>query len=232
MKIAICDDDLGDIEIIRNHILTHRRQHEILEFTSAEPLLKRIYGGERFDLLFLDVQMPDSDGWKIAKEIKKAKLRVFIAMVTVMGEYISECFDRVDWFAEKPITREKAHSIIDIAFEKLYPSAFGFQTEKGNVSLTVPEIIYVEADHNHINIHATNGVARTRSTLMELNEKLSDMSCFARIHKGFILNLQYLDKVDGDYAKIKTGQRVPVSRNGRKALFEALDKYIGGDVFD
>lgn len=131
MKIAICDDDIRDIEIIRNHILAHKNQHEILEFTSAVPLLKRIYCGEHFDLLFLDVQMSDSDGWELAKDLKKGKIRLFIAMVTVMGEYINECFNRVDWFAEKPVTLEKTHMIIDIAFEKLYPNAFEFQTKKG-----------------------------------------------------------------------------------------------------
>jgi len=65
-----------------------------------------------------------------------------------------------------------------------------------------------------------------------LDEKLSDMNCFARIHQGFILNLQYLDRVDGNAVALKNGNKLPLSRNGRKALSGALDRYIGGDSFD
>jgi len=65
----------------------------------AKPLLKCPYSGERFDLLFLDVQMPDSDGWEITKEIKAANIHIYVAMATGMGDY--NCFDRVDWFAVK-----------------------------------------------------------------------------------------------------------------------------------
>jgi Response regulator of the LytR/AlgR family len=227
-KIAICDDDLRDIETIRSHVISHKNQHDVFEFNSGKTLLEKIHSNEHFDLLFLDVQMPDSDGWSIAEYLKKSKTKLFVAMVTVMGEYINECFNRVDWFAEKPITKEKTHKIIDIAYEKLYPNALVVQTIKGTKSLTVPEIFFLEADRNNINIHTTNGIWSTRSTLKEINEKLSNTPSFARIHNGVIINLQYLDMIDGNDAVLKNGRRLPISRNGRKTLFDELNKYIGG----
>jgi len=84
-KIAICDDDLRDIETIRSHVISHKNQHDVFEFNSGKTLLEKIHSNEHFDLLFLDVQMPDSDGWSIAEYLKKSKTKLFVAMVTVMG---------------------------------------------------------------------------------------------------------------------------------------------------
>jgi DNA-binding LytR/AlgR family response regulator len=226
MKIAICDDDPNDIATIRKHILAHSLSHEIIEFTSPEPLLRRIYGNEFFDLLFLDVQMPNSDGWEIAKALKQSKIKLFIAMVTVVGEYINDCFDRVDWFAEKPVSGDKIHKIVDFAHGELYPKAFEFKTDIAAVSLTAPEIIYVEVNRNDLYIHTTNRIYKLRLSLTEFESMISPMRRFARIHRSYILNLSFLDKVDGDVVIIKNGERLPISRNGKKIFFEALEHYI------
>jgi CheY-like chemotaxis protein len=77
MKIAICDDEARDREQIKHYINTHSTKHEIIEFNSAIPLLKSIYAHEHFDVLFLDIQMPDSDGWEIAEKLKKTKKASF-----------------------------------------------------------------------------------------------------------------------------------------------------------
>lgn len=229
MKIVICDDDLKDIETIRNHILAHKKTHEIIEFTSAVPLLECLYDGEHFDLLFLDLQMPDSDGWEVAKELKQAKIKTFIAMVTVMGERIYECFDRVDWFTPKPVPIKMAHQIIDNAYEKLYPKVFDFQTDIISVSLTAPEIIYAEVMHNNLYIHTTTGGHKIRFTMHELTDMLSESNCFAQIHQSFIINLSYFERVDGNDIIIKSGAKLPLSRNNKKMFFTALARYIRGN---
>lgn len=229
MKIAICDDDLKDIENIRNHILTHSRSHEIVEFTSAEPFLKRSYSGEHFDMLFLDIQMPDSDGWEIAKEMKKYKTKPYIAMVSVLGERIRKCFDRVDWFAEKPISRETAHLIIDDAYEKLYPKAFSFKTDNNiTVSLTCPEIIYAEAMRNYLSIHSTSGKYKIRLTMHELTDILLGFNCFVRPHNSYIVNLAHYSESVGNEIILKNGKKISVSRKNKKAFYDSLAEYIRG----
>jgi DNA-binding LytR/AlgR family response regulator len=226
MKIAICDDDLNDIATIRKHILAHPLSHEIIEFTAPESFLRRIYSDESFDLLFLDVRMPDADGWEVARELKQSKVKLFIAMVTVVGEYINDCFDRVDWFAEKPVSPEKIHKMMDFAYGELYPKAFEFQTEIGIISLTAPEMIYIEANRNNLVIHTTTRVYTHRMSLTEMEHILSPLRSFTRIHHSYILNLSFLDKIDGHFAVIKTGEKLPVSRNSKKSFFETIARYI------
>lgn len=229
MKIAICDDDIKDIEIIRNHINEYDKNHEIIEFTSTKPFLTRLYDGERFDILFLDVQMPDSSGWEIAKELKASKVKIFIAMTTIMGKYIYDCFDRVDWFVQKPVSMESVHKIIDKAYEKLYPKVYAFQVDNIIVTLTAPEIIYVEVKINDLYIHTLNRCHKIRLTLKEFEKQLSGMNCFVRIHQSFIINLSYFDRIEKNEIVIKTGSALPLSRKYRNMFYDALEEYIRSD---
>ena len=154
MRIAICDDLAEDRKHIIRFIETHAIKHEIIEFDSAIPFMKRIH--EHFDVLFLDIQMPDSCGWEVANLLKKSKSEIYVVIVTINNNYIYDCFDRVDWFAPKPIYEAKVHQILDNACDKLFPTSFDFIIDKVTVSLTSREIIYIEVKRNDIYIYTLN----------------------------------------------------------------------------
>ena len=226
MKIAICDDDRNEIEKIKSNILTHTISHEITAFTSAIPLLKCIEDGEQYDLLFLDVQMPDADGWKIAKQLKDSKVNIYIAMVTVMGDYIYDSFDRVDWFAAKPVSTERLHMILDKAQSKLFPTILNFQKDNISISLTAPEIRYIETYQNSLFIYTSTEPLKLRMTMSEIKELLSDIPCFVQTHRSYIVNLEYYDKIDEMDIVLSTGARVPLSRGNKKEFLKLLGVYV------
>jgi len=228
MKIAICDDEIRDIEHLRKSILAHSPKHEIIEFLSARNLLKRIYGGEQFDLLFLDVQMPDADGWEIARELKNAKHKIFIAMVTIHGEYIFDCFDRVDWFAPKPVSCKKVCQILNSAENHLFPMVFEFQTDKFTIALTAPTIIYFEVRRNTLFVHTTNGNYEVRLSLKKAKDMLKGYPQFVQLHSSFIINLDHYENIKGSYIILKNQDEVKLSRTYRDSFFAALVEYIRG----
>lgn len=228
MKIAICDDDLRDIEHLHQSIQICSEEHEVIEFTSAKDFLERIYSGEHFDLLFLDVQMPGYDGWEIAKELKRAKYRVYIAMVTVRGEYIYDCFDRVDWFAPKPVSEEKVRQILNSVDERLFPVAFEFQTDKVMIALTAPEIIYFEVRRNTLFIHSTGGDYEIRLSLKKVKVMLKGCPQFVQTHSSFIINLDHYNDIKGSYIILKNQEEIKLSRTFRDSFFEALAEYVRG----
>ncbi len=228
MKIAICDDDFRDIKYLGKIIQSHSKDHEIIEFLSAKVLLERIYGDEHFDLLFLDVQMPDADGWKIARELKQARRKIFIVMVTIHGEYIFDCFDRVDWFAPKPIPPKMVFKILNSAQESLFPRIFEFQTDKLMIPLTAPEIIYFEVNRNTLFIHTTGGCRQTRLSLKKVQDMLNDCPLFVQPHRSFIINLDHYDYIKNWYIVLKNGEQIKLSRTYRDSFYAALSEYVRG----
>lgn len=226
MKIAICDDEIRDIKHLRKCIQAHSDKHEIIEYLSAKPFLEQIYSGKQFDLLFLDVQMPYSDGWEIAKELKQTRKKIFIAMITVHGEYIFDCFDRVDWFAPKPVSQEKVWQILNIARNHLYPVVFKFQTYKLNIVLTAPEIIYLEVQRNTLLIHSTSGNYSVRLSLKKAKEMLVEYPQFVQTHNSYIINLDHYNSQKGFYIVLKNQEELKLSRTYRDSFFLALADYI------
>jgi len=226
MKIAICDDDIREIEKINAKIKTHRINHEITKFTSAIPLLKHIEKGEQFDVLFLDVQMPDTDGWQIAKQLKIKRTKIYIAMVTIMSDYIYDSFDRVDWFAPKPVCEKKIHQILDNAQERIFPDVLSIKIENIPVTLTASEIKYIEVHHNELFIHTANQRFITRMSLKEMVKLLHDISCFVQIHQSHIVNLDYYSTLRENQVVLRSGEQLTLARGRRKSFLTALKNYI------
>lgn len=227
MKIAICDDEIQDIEHLKECIALHSDQHAIVGFLSAHDFLNQLSLGEHFDLLFLDVQMPDADGWEIAKRLKQIKSKIYIAMVTIHGEYIFDCFDRVDWFTPKPITQEKVWKILDKATEKLYPVAFEFQTDKTTIlSLTAPEIIYFEVQRNDVFIHTTHGVFKVRLSLKKVKDMLVAFPQFVQVHNSFIINLEHYDRLEKGHVIMQGNDSIKLTRTYHTPFLKALNDFV------
>lgn len=228
MKIAICDDEKRDRENIKNFVRTHDNKHDIIEFSSAVPLMESINNGESFDVLFLDIEMPDSDGWVVAEQLKAAKVNIYIAMVTVRADYIYDCFDRVNWFVAKPALEAKIHKILNNAHDRLYPVAITFEIDKKPIVLTATEIICVEVRHNDIYILSTeNKQYKIRESLTAIKKKL-ELPCFILVNQSCLINLDFYETIDIERNQVvlKNGIKFDLSRKQNKIFYNALREYI------
>lgn len=176
-------------------------------------------------MLFLDIQMPDSDGWKVAEQLKKAKTDIYIAMVTINDNYVYDCFDRVDWFAAKPVSEARIHKILNNAYDKLYLTIFEFVIDKVTVALTAPEIVYIKVKRNDVYIHTVNSTHKIRESLSNITKQF-DMPGFTSTHQSYLINLEHFGTVDDSQVVLKNGERVPLSRNKSKHFYNALREYV------
>jgi two-component system LytT family response regulator len=196
----------------------------IMEIRSTKP-----------DLVFLDVQMPECDGFDVL-EILGSEMPPAVVFVTAHDEYALRAFDAgaLDYLL-KPFDDARFQRALCRAKDKLAPHA-GRQTqavERLVVKsaervrfLNVSEIDWIEAANYYVCLHAGNETHLLRRTLSKLEREL-DAGKFCRIHRSIIVSLDRIRgleiKDDGEYEVVLNSRvRLRLSRRFRKSLQNRL----------
>jgi len=225
MNIIICDDEEKERSIIKQYINSFDANNTVIEFESAVLLLNYINEGKHCDILFLDVQMPNIDGWNAAKQLKNINAKIFIIMITIKSDYIYNSFDRVNWFVEKPVTESRIHQILNNAYEKLHPVFIEFYINNTPVILFINEITYIEVNGNYVYINTLNKKYKIRESLKNIIKK-HNFSNFISTHQSFLVNLDHYKTVMESQVILTNDVKIPLSRNKNKQFYDALRKHI------
>lgn len=182
------------------------------------------------DLLFLDVQMPECDGFDVL-EMLGSKIPAAIIFVTAYDQYALRAFDSgaLDYLLkpfdnarfERALTRAKEM----VRLSRLAPSKSERLVIKsaGQISFVkISEIDWIEADDYYACLHVGTRNHLLRRSLAELEQNL-DPALFCRVHRSAIVNIHRIKNLklnsDGEYnVVLENGLALRLSRRHRKDL--------------
>ena len=95
----------------------------------------------------------------------------------------------------------------------------------GMVRINIANIYYIESQGHTLILHTILGDYETTGKMKEMDEKLSGMN-FCRGNKGYLINLQHVDRIQDNCAVVK-GEELVLSRARKKEFMEALTRYWG-----
>jgi two-component system LytT family response regulator len=204
------------------------------------------------DLLFLDVQMPELDGFGVLATAKPERMPVVI-FTTAFSQHALKAFEvhALDYLL-KPFDRERLKLALDRARERMRQAQTGAINEKltslladvrpqapkadrlviktsGRVVLVrMADIDWIEAADNYVNLHVGAESHMLRETMSSIEARL-DSKRFIRISRSTIVNLERIKELQpmfhGDYAVIlRSGTRLGLSRSYRDKLQLLLGK--------
>ena len=201
------------------------------------------------DLLFLDVQMPEVDGFGVLSAIGRANIPEVI-FVTAHDRYALKAFEvHAQDYLLKPFDPDRLFDAYRRAAERIKQNRIGASSERllaliddmerirshrtrvpiksdGRVTfLPVEEIDWIESADNHVKIHAKGETHLLRRTLQSMQASLSP-SDFVRVHRSSIINVARIEEIqpwfNGEYiVLLRDGSKVHTSR-GYRARLEAL----------
>jgi two-component system LytT family response regulator len=201
------------------------------------------------DLLFLDVRMPDMDGFDIVGALSTGDHCLpCIIFTTAYDRYALRAFEinAVDYLL-KPFTQDRFRAATERALQhiqskkqnphsaspkgsngKNYTTRIVFKSKGRIIFMPVSEILWIGAEENYVRICTQNETHLLRETMAHLEEKL-DPSTFLRVHRSSIVNLQYVKEVrpevDGEYGVLlNNGQKISMSRSYRSRIKYWLDR--------
>lgn len=194
LNIAICDDIVEYRLSIKCYVSEYLKIHHldccIDEFKNGTDLLN---SNTKYDILFLDIELGDSNGIDIAKEIQKKNRNTVILIVTSYHQYLDDAMDiNVTRYIDKPIEQNRIFSALDKALSVLNESVITIHLKENQIArINFSDIIYAEAKFKGVFIYTQNQNYRIKETMKELRSILT-ASCFAIPHNSYIVNLNYV----------------------------------------
>ncbi|MGV3710882.1 MAG: LytR/AlgR family response regulator transcription factor [Gemmatimonas sp.] len=202
------------------------------------------------DLIFLDVQMPELDGFGVLAALPK-RSRPEVIFVTAHDQYALKAFEvHAQDYLLKPFDAERFFEAFQRAAERINarkPHATDSRLQAlvddmerqrqrktripikndGRVTLLpVQDIEWVESSDNHVKIHANRQIFTVRQTLQSMEQSLSPTE-FVRVHRGSMVNVARIKEIqpwfNGEYVIImRDGAQVKTSRGYRGRLEQLI----------
>ena len=205
------------------------------------------------DLIFLEIQMPDADGFEILRKMKIEK-QPFIIFVTGSESFAARAFDTgASDYLIKPLNKERLqiavqkvreqinlrqHNLLEnllqtfinkISAEKDFPDKIMLKTPKGIYFINTNEIDWIEAAGNYVKLHVKDSGHLLRETMNNIEAKLNPDK-FLRIHRSSLVNIDRIKELqplfNGDYIVIlRDDTELNLSRNYHDRLQRLFDRF-------
>ncbi|MBE6853727.1 MAG: response regulator transcription factor [Ruminococcus sp.] len=228
MRIAICDDEPQCRQHAVQAINECTKNPDILTdvFESGKAFL-HAFRKKPYDLVFLDIEMPEIDGIGLARQLRELSRDVPIVFLTSHIEYALEGYEvNALRYLTKPIQREKLHELLGHVIERIQGQrTLWLKTDMGEERVQVRDILYLEAQNQNICIRTSDKEYIVRYNLGEYEKELAQDGFF-RIHRGYLVSLRHVKSLGKYELKLSENTVLPVSRTKEKALKDALFKYI------
>lgn len=228
IRIAIVDDE----KIILNSI--HKKiekilydlntESEIQDFTSGKTALKEITK-MNFDIVFLDIDMPDVSGMEIAKKIRIQDEKLEIVFITNKDELV---YDTIKFspfrFIRKSRLDEEIQETLHEFIAKLNnrKAVYVFSTSNGEKTVQPVRIRYIEVSSHKLSIHLPNESFVTNGNLKDIEELFYTYG-FIKIHHSFLVNFRFVNYIKRNEVILDNGMTLPLSRSRcEKTKFEYM----------
>lgn len=236
LRVMIVDDEEPARSELRYLLDETGRIEAITEASSAREAVERLME-EKSDVIFLDISMPKTTGMQLAEALHRLKNPPAVVFVTAYSEYALEAFgvDAIDYLM-KPVEPERLLQALDKVQTRMSPvpqshtSVERVPVVKGGRKVLVPidQIRYIEAKDDYSCIYTSDDRFLSTISLAKLEIKLSPHGFF-RVHRGYIVNLEYVEDVEVISSGILQlgvngieGKKISVSRRRVVALKRAL----------
>lgn len=230
INCIIVDDEPHAIEVLDHYVKQTPHLRLVASFTNPIEALQ-LLSGQKIDLVFLDIQMPEITGIDFIKAIQgKSK----VILTTAYSEFALEGYDLyvVDYLL-KPIRLprfltavQKAVEQISAASESSVPDddfIFVKTESKGKLlKINLADIDFIESMKNYVAIHRAGQKTLVYTTMKELEERLPKKQ-FLRVHKSFIIPVARITGIEGNMVRLKNiTAEVLIGENYKAELMEII----------
>ena len=230
-NVAVCDDTeeerLQAAEYAGRFFDREGIEVRIETYASGRELLE---SDREYDLYLLDVLMPGMSGIDTAQALAEAKGHPVVVFITSSLESAVEGY-RVEaaGFILKPVEEESFWATMERVVRRrlgVKKAVLPVVHNRVNVVLPLERLAWFENRLHRVFVKLADGeILSVNQKLSELQLVLEPHSQFLRCHQSYLVNLDYVDKLEDSCFYMKDGQMIPISRNFYKQSKNAYYHY-------
>lgn len=236
MKVAVCDDNSVMMRYISGCVdetlTSYNVPHEINNFVKGKEFIEQ-HKSSPFDVVFLDIKMPDVDGFEAAKQVRGISEKTYIIFITTESALVYDSFDYHPFYfipkGKIEILKAKLKSVIGKLVEQLKDNyTICFDLPYGEKKYVKTEdIIYIVSKSNYLDIVCKLETIHIRRKLTEIFDELSPR-LFARINNRIVVNMGFVCRVDNTRMKatLYDGTELNISRTYKAEFSVKYNIYL------
>ena len=233
LRIAICDDEEDLLPVLKERICLcfEHYQTEVSADTYNDGLQLRevINSGIYYDIIFLDVDMPNCDGIKLGTYLIQVLPDTCLIFVSNKESSVFRSFAaRPFRFVRKSCFDTEMPESVGAAIQKINaPSSdeIVISSQSDTLRINPLHIIYLKSSNNYVTLFTKNDTYTVRRTLNSMESDLSGRG-FIRLHQRYLVNYRYIYRLEKTRAVLDNQTEIPISRNHMKSAKETFQKLM------
>ncbi|MBQ7242980.1 MAG: response regulator transcription factor [Bacilli bacterium] len=230
-RVACVEDSDLEFAALSEAIERFGRENDedlrVTRFSNAERFLEAF--ASQFDIIFLDIALPEMSGMELAGSIRKTDTEVPIIFVTSLAQFAIKGYEVGAFdFIVKPVTYGDFAFKMKRLMKRMSSSSVAkiiISSSSQRIVLASNEICYVEIAGHTITYHTTKGVYETYDTMRNVEASLAGHD-FAKCNACYLVNLAFVEAVQG-YDLTVHGETIAISHPRKKEFMAILHEFYG-----
>ena len=223
-KCLIVDDEIMAIDLLENYLLRVQGFSVVNKFSNPLKALDYLKTN-KVDILFLDIEMPQINGLHFIERLNFKPLVIFTA---AHSNFAAHAFDlnALDYLVKpysfdrflKTISKINATFLLNIENQE---NSIQIKQKNNWIKVNHNDIIYIEGWKEYVRFHCNTQVYTYLISMSELEETLPN-TFFLRVHKSFIINLNFVKSFNKETIVMINDVNIPVSRLKKDVVYNRL----------
>ena len=237
LHIALCDDDSVFLCELKQKIVSYYQEIHfsenisITEFSDSVFLSRTISGNSSFDLIFVDIEMPQLNGLELAQQIRTYLPTAFIVFLTSHSEFSLEGYKygalryipKLDLAQRLP----EALAAVQAEFSKQEHKFLTIRHYNDIMRIPYQEIVYVRHVLRTSQVVTQgSGMIKDNRGLKAIYEELNDER-FIYIDRSTFVNLDHIRQIKGNEVILRNMERLPISRQMLTSVKYTINRLWG-----